>query len=113
MHEMSLVSHLFSILEDELNKSGMSKITKVKLKVGALSGAVPYYMHQAFFTCAEGTFAEGAELEMEVDPAHAKCRKCGFEFNPSDLLVVCERCGSLNCEVLSGTEVIVESVELE
>lgn len=104
---------MFSILEDELTKNGMSRIRKVKLKVGSLSGAVPYYLRQAFKVYSQGTFAEGAELEIEVEPARARCRNCGTEFSASDILVVCERCNSISCEVISGTEITVESVELE
>ncbi len=111
MHELSLIRELFSIMEEEVKKHGKERVKRIKLKIGEFSGAVPEYMKEAFQFYSINTFAEGAELEVEIEPAIAVCNFCKITFRPSDILFLCPRCGRSG-RIEKGTELILESLEI-
>lgn len=113
MHEMSLVAGLFEILEEKAREHSARRVTAVKLRVGKLSGAVPELLATAFDMYKKGTLAEGAVLEAVPEPVRVRCRDCGLEFETDDYVFTCRDCGSAGIEILSGTELLVESIELE
>ncbi|MFQ6084030.1 MAG: hydrogenase maturation nickel metallochaperone HypA [Candidatus Aminicenantia bacterium] len=113
MHELSIVTNLFDILKEKAEEQKAKKITKVKLKVGMVSGVVPELLESAFEIYKKGTIAEQAELEIEEISVKIKCKKCGIEFSPDDLTFVCPECNSLELEILSGNELLLEKLELE
>jgi len=111
MHELSLIRELFSIMEEEMKKNGKERVKKVKLKIGRFSGAVPEYMREAFQFYSINTFAEGAELEVEIEEPTAICPICKIVFKPSDILLVCPNCGKSG-KLEKGGELILESLEI-
>jgi len=113
MHELSLVRQLFAVLEEEIGKHGMTRVTRVVLRIGALSCAVPALMTSAFVAYSKGTFAEGAALEINLDPAMGRCDACGATFPVKDFLLVCPECGSRAGMIEAGRDVTVQRVELE
>ncbi len=112
MHEMSLVRHLFTVLEDEVRKHGMARVRKVEIKMGTLSGAVPEFMKEAFGLYSKGTFAEGAALEIVLEPAMARCRECRSTFSAEDFVLQCPDCESIDAEFQKGRNITLERLEL-
>lgn len=85
-------------------------MSRVKVRVGALSGVVPEALAFAFEVMSRGGIAEGAVLEVEEVPSRIRCDDCGvFEDTP---FLVCPRCGKL-AELLSGRELEIVSMEIE
>ncbi len=113
MHELSIVSSLFEIMEEKSREKGAKKITFVKLQVGKLSGVVPDFLHTAFNIYKKDTLAHGAELEIEEVPVVIECRRCGKIIKKDDFVFICSFCGSKELKTLSGTELILEKLELE
>jgi hydrogenase nickel incorporation protein HypA/HybF len=113
MHELSLIANLFEILEQKAKEKNAQKITYVKLKVGALSGAVPDLLETAFDIYKKDTLAADAKLEIEIVPLKLKCQDCGALTLKEDLVLNCEQCGSTNLETLAGTDLYLEKMELE
>jgi hydrogenase nickel incorporation protein HypA/HybF len=113
MHELSIVASLFDILNEKAVEQKAKKITKVKLKIGLLSGVVPELLESAFEIYKKGTIAEEAKLEIEETVVRAKCKNCGSEFSPEDFTMICPICYSLEIEILSGQELLLEKMELE
>ena len=113
MHELSIVASLFDILNEKAVEQKAKKITKVKLKVGMLSGVVPELLESAFEVYKKGTIASEAKLEVEETNVKAKCQKCGNEFSPEDFTMICPKCNSLEIKILSGQELLLEKMELE
>jgi len=111
MHELSLIRELFSIMEEEVKKHGKEKVRRVKLKIGRFSGAIPEYMKEAFQFYSINTFAEGAELEIDIEEPVATCPFCNISFNPSDILLMCPDCGRSG-KLEKGGELILESLEI-
>ncbi|MFO7980600.1 MAG: hydrogenase maturation nickel metallochaperone HypA [Candidatus Aminicenantes bacterium] len=113
MHELSLIANLFEIMEQKAKEKNAKKITYVKLKVGALSGAVPDLLETAFDIYKKDTIASDAKLEIETVPLKLKCKECDAVMEKDDLVLNCEKCGSTNLETLAGTDLYLEKMELE
>jgi len=113
MHELSIVSGLFDILEEKAREHRAKKIVSVTIKVGKLSGAVPDLLVSAFDIYKEGTLAAEARLEIISLPVKTKCGHCGREFEPEHHLFVCPGCASQDLKILEGMDLFVEKIEFE
>jgi len=113
MHELSIVASLFEILEEKAREQKAKKIVTVKLIVGALSGVVPEFLKTAFDIYKKETIASGAELEIEEVPLKVQCQNCGAEIMKDDFIFICEKCASRELKTLSGTELLLEKIEME
>jgi hydrogenase nickel incorporation protein HypA/HybF len=113
MHEFSLMEDVIHTITDRLRTEGITEpgtIAEVKLRIGALDIHSEESFEQAFYVQAKGTPLEGAKLDLDLQPGHAKCEKCGQEENvgvdvvdghdPMPVLE-CPRCGEL-CIVNGG-----------
>ena len=98
---------------DAAKKAGASRVLALRLRVGALSGAVPEALRFAFDVVCRGTIAEGASLEMETVPATGWCPVCRADFTCEDFIDECPRCHNPNGELRRGRELEIASVEIE
>jgi len=113
MHELSIVASLFEILEEKAKEQKAKKILSVKLKVGALSGVVPEFLETAFDIYKKDTIAAESKLEIEKVPLKIRCQRCGAEIVKDDFVFICEKCDSRELKTLSGTELLLEKIEME
>ncbi len=113
MHELSLVASVFEVLEEKAREHGAARVTRVVLKVGVMSGAVPDLLESAFETFKKGTIAETARLEVVVVPVKLRCPECGGEAVREDADFSCAGCGSRRVEIVEGRDLVVETIELE
>ena len=113
MHELSIVASLFEILEEKAKEKKAKKILSVKLKVGALSGVVPEFLETAFNIYKEDTIAAESKLEIEEVPLKIRCQQCGTEIVKDDIVFICDKCDSRELKTLSGTELLLEKIEVE
>ena len=88
---------------------GRGRITRIRLKVGESAGVVPDCVQFYFDRMKQGTEAEHAELEFERVPLRLRCPKCGAEFAGVEEMCEC----NAGAEVISGQDMVVESIELE
>jgi hydrogenase nickel incorporation protein HypA/HybF len=86
-------------------------VQSVKVEVGALCAVVPDAMQFCFELATEGTVADGARLDLNVQPGSARCRTCADEFELHDPILLCP-CGSADVEVLAGRELKILSMEV-
>lgn len=110
MHELSIAG---SVVEIASRQANGRRVTKVRMKVGHLRQVVPSALAFSFELVTEGTPVEGAELEMEEIPATGRCRACAEESRFDGFPLQCASCGGFDLEILSGEELLVESLELE
>ena len=113
MHEVGIAQGVMKIIENETAKHGVSKVSKVRVRIGELSNLVPDALSFAFETITPGTVAEGAELEIEIVPAKGRCEKCGIEFDIDGIMFYCPRCEGVATEIISGRELEVAEIEGE
>ena len=113
MHELSLVTSLFEILEEKARDEKALRVTAVTLRIGKLSGVVPELLETAFDTFKKGTIASGAKLCLEISPLRVRCRACGKEFLTDEPVFVCSSCASPNLEIMEGQELTLQRMEIE
>jgi hydrogenase nickel incorporation protein HypA/HybF len=113
MHELSIVASLFEIMEEKAREKGSRKIISVKVQVGKLSGVVPEFLITAFDMYKKDTIAHDAQLEIKDVPLTIQCKTCGITMTKDDFVFICPKCGSQEITTLTGTELIIEKMELE
>lgn len=110
MHEMALAEGILGVV---LDAAGSEPVRKVELSVGALQFVVPDSLRFSFELVSAATPAEKAAVSIQELPARLRCKQCNIETVMERPPFQCAKCGSTAIEVMSGDEVLVESVELE
>jgi hydrogenase nickel incorporation protein HypA/HybF len=113
MHEVSIMAEALRMAVDAAQSAGASRVRKLRLRIGSLSGVVPESMHFAFDVVCQNTMADGARLEIEAVPAACWCATCQAEFECADFFNECPRCRNVSGELRRGRELEIAAVELE
>ncbi|MGQ0572810.1 MAG: hydrogenase maturation nickel metallochaperone HypA [Pseudonocardia sp.] len=109
MHELSITQSVVTTITSRMRDA---PVRRIRLEVGRLSGIVPDSMRFCFEMVAVGTTCEGAALEIDEPPGRARCRACGVDFDTSEVLPLCDGCGSADIAVTGGTELRIREVEV-
>ena len=114
MHEASLVGHIIRGVTEKITDGTLEgRVLTVYLRVGKMSSAVPEHLRFFFGLLTEGTPLEGAALDIEMVPVRCRCGDCGIEFENDNANLACTGCASGRLEVITGRELLIESVEVE
>jgi len=113
MHELSLITNLFEILEEKAAEKEAIRILSVKLQVGLLSGAVPELLKTSFDIYKKDTIAAEAELEIIEIPFKVECNVCHTQMIKDDLVALCDACGSIDLKTLQGTDLFLLKMDVE
>jgi hydrogenase nickel incorporation protein HypA/HybF len=113
MHEVSIMAEALRMAEDAAKSAGASRVLKLRLRVGSLSGVVPDALRFAFDVVGADTLAAGATLEIEPVPAACWCATCRAEFECADFFNECPRCHNFSGELRRGRELEIASVEMD
>lgn len=113
MHELSVAQALVEQVGNIVRENRADFATLIRIRVGPLSGVVPELLTHAFPLASAGTPAESARLEVLVAPVRVRCETCGVESKAPANRLLCSACGDWHTQVISGDELILESVELE
>ncbi|MFH1553097.1 MAG: hydrogenase maturation nickel metallochaperone HypA [Candidatus Omnitrophota bacterium] len=68
MHETHLIEPIIKGIAEHAKEEGAKSVTKVKLKVGDLTGIKEESFKETFAVLAKGTILENAELEITLFP---------------------------------------------
>jgi hydrogenase nickel incorporation protein HypA/HybF len=112
MHEVSLMEQTLEIALQAAQKQGASRIHRLKMRIGEMSGVVPEALSFAFDVVTTGTIAQDATLEIETVPVLCYCCQCNLEFQPPELFYECPQCQQLTTEILCGREIELSSLEV-
>lgn len=113
MHEYSIVQALLEQCEGYASENDASKITKVVVKIGVMSGVEPHLLEIAFNTFKETSICDGAEFVMNVQPLRLTCKSCGSVSELEQAYYRCPECESLEVEVTDGEDMLLMSLEME
>ncbi len=112
MHEVSLARSIWRQVEAEMARHA-GRLLAVDLVVGAMSGADPESLEFALgLLVAESDWPE-AGVRLRTEPLVMACRACRREFTPEQWRLVCPACGSTDAEPVRGTDLRLESLEVE
>jgi hydrogenase nickel incorporation protein HypA/HybF len=112
MHEVSIMTEALRMAMDAAQSAGASRVLKLRLRIGSLSGVVPESLEFAFDVVRHGTMAAGASLEIERVPAACWCAACRAEFECADFFNECPRCHNVSGELRRGRELEIAAVEM-
>ncbi|MGQ9659692.1 MAG: hydrogenase maturation nickel metallochaperone HypA/HybF [Thermochromatium sp.] len=112
MHELSLCQALIDQVVSLAREHGASRVDRLRLRVGPLSGVEPLLLQQAYPLVAAGTIAEAAELVIEPSEIRVQCTRCGAETEARPNRLGCGICGAFETRIISGDELLLANVEL-
>ncbi len=113
MHELSIAHALLEQVEAVAAAHDARGVSRVRLRIGPLSGVSPAALETAFAIAAHGTRCAAAVLDLDAVAAEVRCRACDrVSPLPDDLLPICAHCGGTG-EVCGGRELELVSVELQ
>ena len=113
MHEYSIVQSLVESCEEHAKKNSASKVTKVVIKVGVMSGVEPHLLQEAFETFKEGTICDGCEFIMDVQKVKIECNDCSVISELEQNEYRCPKCESIDIKIIDGEDMFLMQLELE
>ncbi|HUK94654.1 MAG TPA: hydrogenase/urease maturation nickel metallochaperone HypA [Gaiellaceae bacterium] len=66
MHEKALMDDLMRKIEAEVGAEGGARVTRIRVRLGALSHFTEAHFREHFEHASRGTIAEGAAVEAEL-----------------------------------------------
>jgi hydrogenase nickel incorporation protein HypA/HybF len=110
MHEYSLVRAMVDRVEQEARSRNATAISRLAVRIGAMSGVEPELFASAFTLCREGILA-GAQLDIRRSEAVWACPRCSAAIPPGGIL----RCAPCDApaRMVTGDEILLEQIEME
>lgn len=112
MHEMALAESMLEIVEATARKEGASRVTNVRLEIGALSHVAADALRFCFDVVTRGSLAEGATLDIDDVAGEAWCMPCGGTVPLVRLGDPCPNCGSFQLAVTQGEDMRVKDIAI-
>ncbi|MCF6341161.1 MAG: hydrogenase maturation nickel metallochaperone HypA [Sulfurimonas sp.] len=113
MHEYSVVQALLEQIESVAEQNHASKVTKIIVKIGVMSGVEAHLLEVAFNTFKEKTICDGAEFIMNIQPIKIQCNDCGVESELEKIHYCCPKCESVDIKIIDGEDMFLMSLEME
>lgn len=113
MHELSIAEAILDSVRQEAQKHPGARVTKVGVRIGAISGVVPDALSFGFECLVQGTDLEPLALVIEAVPRRQRCPDCDFTFEPPESDLACLRCGRTDTELCGGEELDLAYLEIE
>ncbi|MFV0481408.1 MAG: hydrogenase maturation nickel metallochaperone HypA [Campylobacteraceae bacterium] len=113
MHELSIVNSLIDLCEKVAHKNGATKVLRVEVRLGKLSGIEPHFFEITFDTFKEKTICENAELVVKLEDIKIACFECGETSELTQNEFVCPKCGSYEVKMIEGEDMILQNLEME
>ncbi|MBS1157289.1 MAG: hydrogenase maturation nickel metallochaperone HypA [Proteobacteria bacterium] len=110
MHELTLAEHALRIVEKSAHQADATRVTRIKLAIGALAHVDPETMRYCCEMVSRGTLADGACIEIVHSPGRACCADCGAEVELKQLGESCPHCGSYRLDVCDGDQMLVVDI---
>ncbi|OPZ86791.1 MAG: Hydrogenase/urease nickel incorporation protein HypA [Firmicutes bacterium ADurb.Bin419] len=112
MHEYSITQQIVKIAEENAKKYGATRIERISLVVGELSGFIGDSIQMYFDILAKDTLAEGAQLDITYVKPQLKCTKCKYYFYRSRFSFECPKCGGMGAPTEIGKEFYVKDIDI-
>ena len=113
MHEYSIVQSLIESCEENAKANNATKVTKVVVKIGVMSGVEPDLLKTAFDTFKEDTICKEALFVINIQPVIIECIDCKQQSTLEKYEYCCSHCQSNNIKILDGEEMFLMQLELE
>lgn len=112
MHELGIVFHMVDLLEEAGREHDLTRIAKVKVDLGEVSGVLTEFFEDAWRWAADKSdLLRGAELEIYQIEAVTVCNSCGKTYPTVAHGRICPHCQSSDTELLRGAEMEIREIE--
>ena len=112
MHEMGIVLHLAKTLDEEAEKEELTRIAKVVLQVGEVSGIMTDLFTDAWdYFKVRHPILKDSTLVIETIPAVTWCDHCKQTYETVKYAKECPYCHSGETWLLKGNELIIKEIE--
>lgn len=113
MHEYSIVQSLLDSCEENAKANDATKVTKVVVKIGVMSGVEPDLLQTAFDTFKEETICHDAQFIINIQKVKILCNECQTTSELEKNEYCCPKCQSTQLNILDGEEMYLMQLELE
>jgi hydrogenase nickel incorporation protein HypA/HybF len=110
MHEFSIIQNIFPIVTKIATENHLRTIKEITLKIGKLRQVIPENLQFAFSVLVKETNFKDAKLIIIDVPIEVSCQSCHENFLVNDTAYICPKCGSSDNIILTGKEILLESV---
>ncbi|GLX09538.1 hydrogenase maturation nickel metallochaperone HypA [Microbispora sp. NBRC 16548] len=110
MHEFGIAEAVVDAVE---RRAAGRRVRRARVRAGALLRIAPHALDQAFCLASAGTVAEGATLDLVIEPVRLICRGCGHSAMCADPLTICGLCGGIDVDTEGGDSLVLESIQLD
>ncbi|MBO0703076.1 MAG: hydrogenase maturation nickel metallochaperone HypA [Candidatus Dormibacteraeota bacterium] len=112
MHELSIMTHLLEQVETEAERAGARAVRGIDLVIGERVGVIDDSLRFCFELLSAGTIADGATLHVRKVPTRFRCAAHGSYGRTGDDFA-CPSCGRVGNVTEQGSELLIESMEIE
>ena len=113
MHELAVCQSIIDQVTMIARQNNAQRVTRIIVHIGPLSGVEAPLLQNAFPVASAGTIAESAILETHLLPIKIRCNLCHNENEASASKLLCDACGSWQTSLISGDEMLLQSIELD
>lgn len=112
MHELSISSAILSTVLSQL-PADYTKVTRIDITLGDLSGFVPEHVNYYFQLLSRNTPAQGAILNFKYERSKFRCTVCGKIYERCNFSMRCPLCNSRGRLLEGCTSLYINSIEVE
>lgn len=112
MHELAVCQSLIAQVEQTMQAHQPCKVESILVKIGPLSGVEADLLLNAFSIAKMGTLAENATLQIEQQDIRVHCAVCDQNYQVKINNLSCPECGNWRTQLISGNEMLLQSIEL-
>lgn len=113
MHEIGIANSIIEASQAEAARCAGSKLIKVGIRIGALSGVDRDALSFAFTALTQGTDLDEVGFEIEYCSRRDRCLRCGHEFESEIYSSPCPVCEAKDTALIGGNELDLAYVEVE
>ena len=113
MHELGIAASVLQEAQQEAQRHPGTRLRKVKVRVGELSGVNPEALSFSFEVLVREAGLEPLGLEIETCPRRQRCPACQETFMVTEYDLRCPNCGTAETEFAGGDELELASLEME
>ena len=113
VHEISVMTALLDSVEAHATRIGAKKVLAINLVIGERASIIDDSLLFAFDLLTLGTRAEGAALNVRRTRMRFHCAPCDDDYHRTGTDFRCPRCGAVGQVTDEGSELLIESMEVE